>query len=214
MSKIIYTCPNCGKCFEDYLSNRKKSKSGLHFCSQKCKGAYQTAEAIKHAPVKLFSVCISCLEEKPASEFYRDKKSRANGGIQYKCKECIKIERSAYYDKNVAAVNARVHKYQELNPGSHGKGQEDKSRGKAQRALNYAVESGRIQKPDTCQLCHNPARLHAHHWHGYDNPLDVVWLCPSCHHFAHGRGPKARLAERKGSPAIDWESVIYTRKVS
>ena len=27
----------------------------------------------------------------------------------------------------------------------------------------------------------------------YDKYFDVIWLCPSCHHSAHGRGPKARL---------------------
>ena len=48
-----------------------------------------------------------------------------------------------------------------------------------------AIKSGELVKPDRCGECNNEAsRILAHH---DDNtkPLDVRWLCPSCHSIYH-----------------------------
>jgi hypothetical protein len=184
-----YTCENCGRVFQDYASNRTKGE--VHCCSRKCKAEYQTKLAKIIAPKKINSVCRACGKTKNISEFYKDNGSIANGGIQYDCKECIKKKRQQYYDANIEVVNDRVTKYHKDHPGRSNKAQKTNP---AHYALNYAVSKGEIKKPSRCELCGKTGRLHAHHWHGYEHPLDVQWLCPSCHHAAHGRGPKARGA--------------------
>jgi RNase P subunit RPR2 len=53
----------------------------------------------------------------------------------------------------------------------------------AREKLRQAVRSGRLKKPTSCSECHKelpPRKIHGHHL-DYANPLDVVWLCVSCH---------------------------------
>lgn len=49
------------------------------------------------------------------------------------------------------------------------------------RALFY----GDLVRPDRCTKCgvEHP-KLHAHH-EDYSKPLEVIWLCPSCHRIEH-----------------------------
>lgn len=54
----------------------------------------------------------------------------------------------------------------------------------ARRKLHYAVKVGRLVRPDACDECGKACKPHAHH-HNYDLPLDVRWLCPSCHGLQH-----------------------------
>jgi len=71
-----------------------------------------------------------------------------------------------------------------------------KCRARAHKLVNNAVKNGDIIKPKYCSVCEKVGRLHSHHWNGYDHPYDIVWLCPSCHHAAHGRGLKSRLKSK------------------
>jgi hypothetical protein len=51
----------------------------------------------------------------------------------------------------------------------------------AQVRVKYAVDHGKIHKPSHCSECKKPSRMiHGHH-DDYRKPLEVVWLCPSCH---------------------------------
>jgi len=55
---------------------------------------------------------------------------------------------------------------------------------KEQRVAYAKVQSeirlGRLAKPDKCTLCKSSRSLRAHH-SDYDRPLDVLWVCESCH---------------------------------
>lgn len=57
---------------------------------------------------------------------------------------------------------------------------------KAMYLVNKATMNGSLVRPSTCELCgKSPIKnrrtpIHAHHWNGYNNPLDVWWLCKSC----------------------------------
>ena len=72
-----------------------------------------------------------------------------------------------------------------------------------------AVRCGQLVRPDTCQKCGKTpkadsagrAGIHGHHHRGYENPLDVEWICARCHRLepdhtrrgeTHGR---AKLTE-------------------
>lgn len=59
---------------------------------------------------------------------------------------------------------------------------------KARSLVATALRRGTIVKPKECSSCgtETPSRrLHAHHHRGYENPLDVQWLCSWCHGARH-----------------------------
>jgi predicted nucleic acid-binding Zn ribbon protein len=61
---------------------------------------------------------------------------------------------------------------------------------KAHCAVRYATRTGRLTRPDTCQVCQRECRPHAHH-DDYAKRLAVRWLCRKCHRAAD----LARVAE-------------------
>src|SRR5207302_1883172 len=62
---------------------------------------------------------------------------------------------------------------------------DQKRKQKARRAVLYALRTGKLSRPNTCARCTMWAPTHAHHPRGYDEPLDVEWLCATCHTAAH-----------------------------
>ncbi len=70
-------------------------------------------------------------------------------------------------DKSKERINAANKKYPERK----------KARGKAW----HAKKSGTLVQPARCEWCQDPkARLCMHH-HDYRLPLDITWVCYSCH---------------------------------
>lgn len=55
---------------------------------------------------------------------------------------------------------------------------------KAHLKVFYAVKDGKLIKPLKCLRCQAETRLLAHHL-DYSKPLEVVWLCSSCHRLEH-----------------------------
>jgi hypothetical protein len=60
---------------------------------------------------------------------------------------------------------------------------------KGANTLNRAVQQGIIKRPDSCSACGRKTRVHAHH-EDYTKPLEVVWLCCSCHRRIHSTRSK------------------------
>ena len=58
---------------------------------------------------------------------------------------------------------------------------------KAWNAVSRALKRGDLKK-EPCVVCGDP-NVHAHHPNGYDNPLDVMWMCRSCHQREEGNNP-------------------------
>lgn len=54
----------------------------------------------------------------------------------------------------------------------------------ARQKLITQIRLGNIARPCTCQECKRKARIEAHH-EDYSKPLDVKWLCKSCHCLEH-----------------------------
>lgn len=65
---------------------------------------------------------------------------------------------------------------------------EQEWKGRARRTLQRAVRQNRVVVPSECELCggshEDGTRLHAHHA-DYRRPLEVAWLCRSCHRQIH-----------------------------
>ena len=148
--------------------------------------------------------CFKCGDTKPLDDFYRHPQM-ADGHLN-KCKECNREDSRQEYWRNSqnarwaakqrargrdkwrrlyrgttselpSAAKARTKRYRAEHP----------HRFRAHSALGNAVRDGRITKPKTCQRCGAeplPRDLHGHH-HDYSKPLDVEWVCTTCHGVEH-----------------------------
>lgn len=57
-------------------------------------------------------------------------------------------------------------------------------RARARMRLTHALASGDIERADQCSRCGDEGDIQAHH-PDYDRPLEVEWLCVSCHVEEH-----------------------------
>jgi predicted Zn-ribbon and HTH transcriptional regulator len=92
----------------------------------------------------------------------------------------------------------------------------DPEKNNAREKLHYAVKTGEVIKPGTCQQCgqtFSREKLHAHHA-DYSRPLDVEWLCESCHSLNHHGAIEPREPLRSKLPQINWDAVREIRRLS
>lgn len=138
--------------------------------------------------------CVRCGETKSREEFYRH--AGRSDGLQAFCKSChVSANRASrlthpdanrerhrrYTEENAAAERARKAAWREAN--------HEKRR--AHQAVRYALKTGRLVRPATCEKCGNAGfRIDAHH-EDYGAPLEVLWLCQPCHGVRHAKGVSA-----------------------
>lgn len=108
--------------------------------------------------------CAKCKELKPLEDFYDNPKM--NGGKNSYCKTCANIRTRQWFKANSCPGLRCLQK-------------------KAQDAIRWAIHTGKIIKPSFCSQCLMPnGALDAHH-DDYSKPLEVRWLCKSCHQKHH-----------------------------
>lgn len=115
-------------------------------------------KTVNHKPYK---VCSKCDNKLPISLFRKCGQSTMGQRFRGECKKC-----SIKYDK-IWNKNRYAHK--------------DKRR--AMSKLHEAVKSKKIIK-ENCLVCSNSNYIDAHH-PDYNKPLEVIWLCKSCHQKVH-----------------------------
>ena len=85
----------------------------------------------------------------------------------------------------------------------------------ANAVVSEAIKRGKLERPDTCSNCKNKRTdsVHAHH-SDYFRPLDVTWLCASCHGEAHGwnRNPAALVLQERFRIAMENLSCAYAAR--
>ena len=99
------------------------------------------------------------------------------------CRKCM----NEYMRKRTAAGK---NGYRSLTP-------EATKRQRARAYLGTYVKRGKVIKPDVCSRCESTDRIHGHH-EDYDKPLEVVWVCHSCHMDIHGK--RAIVQSTEGVP--------------
>ena len=53
----------------------------------------------------------------------------------------------------------------------------------AHKLVMYAIKLGMMNRPEKCEVCEGTIRIEGHH-DDYTKPLEVRWLCKSCHYKA------------------------------
>lgn len=126
--------------------------------------------------------CYKCGKQKQLTEFYPHKGNR--DGRLGQCKECSKAYSIRWRQENIEKV--REHDRQRgarQSPeylADYRKKYPNKYR--ATNMVNNAIRDGKLFR-EPCEYCGN-TKTHAHH-DDYAKPLNVRWLCASCHSCWH-----------------------------
>lgn len=67
-------------------------------------------------------------------------------------------------------------------------------KGKAREKLKKAIKTGFIVRPVNCEKCGKIKKRIIGHHTDYSKPLDVIWLCASCHGYEH---PEREVGRRQ-----------------
>jgi len=131
--------------------------------------------------------CKFCNKEKQPTDFYKGKPAR--------CKPCQMDWQTKYRQSPIYKEKARIYfvKWRKENPDKYRSTtlarqfkwqQEHPKEFKCQQAVYRAVKTGKLIRPSVCSICKLNRRVCAHH-RDYTKPLEVLWLCWSCHKFEH-----------------------------
>jgi hypothetical protein len=135
--------------------------------------------------------CSKCKVDKNISMFYKNK-SRPDG-LQHECKDCTKIRNMSY--------RAVAYRSSDLYKASKAKGQvkyniKNPYRNKAHSAVFSALRNGQLKRPPFCAVCWTSCIPEAHH-DDYNYPLEVRWLCRSCHKEWHSNNKAIQHVDSK-----------------
>lgn len=132
-------------------------------------------------------ICSCCRVEKEFSDFQIRQASK--DGLTARCKGCL-----SEYDRLRANLPHRVKARKEYakTPAGILAGNRAKKEWSdnniikkgASQLVNNAVRDGRLTKPLRCSYCDALGRIEGHH-EDYEKPLEVIWLCSSCHRQEH-----------------------------
>lgn len=135
--------------------------------------------------------CSMCHQDKALTKFHRDR-SRSDGR-QRICKKCKTVEAGMRRRADLRGYAERQRAWRARNPEAvrqiAGRYSPDPVKEAARRAVHEAIRLGRLTRPSVCEACQAPGPTHAHH-HDYSLPLDVAFLCPTCHLLVHGKQPR------------------------
>lgn len=147
-------------------------------------------------------ICRGCGVEKPLDQYYKHKEM-ADGHLN-KCIDCVKsrvtkhrnenIERFREYDKKRANWPSRVAARREYSKSEAGKLSHKKAmqsyyekyplKKAAHILFGNAVRDGKIKRQEFCSECYSNQKVEGHH-DDYSKPLEVRWLCETCHKEWH-----------------------------
>lgn len=84
-----------------------------------------------------------------------------------------------------------------------------KASDKAQNILEEAIEKGKVQRKNVCEICgasgkfsDGRTKIQAHHC-DYNKPLEVMWLCQKCHHEWHKNNKAKEVVPSEAMPGTN-----------
>ena len=57
---------------------------------------------------------------------------------------------------------------------------DEKKANRARASIHYRVTTGKLTRASHCSKCGKEGKTRAHH-EDYNKPLEIIWLCGSCH---------------------------------
>ena len=148
--------------------------------------------------------CNICKQLLPFEMFYKNKSKLK--GINTTCKKCGRKQGLKYYYANREKVLSRMHKYYQDNKQKcrevqivyylkhrteyleRNRQERIKSPLKIQcrRQVDWAIRSGKLKRGhcEDCKILSDKEKIVGHH-EDYNKPLEVIWLCQSCHMRRH-----------------------------
>lgn len=190
---------------QEFLSGeRKQAKKKICPKCKRRKKADKFAKDYRN-PTGLYVYCNECKKkywrEKRGfkKRNYSDKRflrklERQNKTIREAMIECnCSYETIHTYAKKfgIKFKNGNTKNPEDCSPYYHRKGYHQNGRTrnkksqKATNKLHKEIEKGNIQRPLCCQLCgKNESTISGHHF-DYSKPLQIIWVCPSCHRLIH-----------------------------
>ena len=113
------------------------------------------------------------------------------------CKECVKARVARHREESLGKIQDYDRKRYRENVGRQQalkrfaeRHFSDEVKRRASRATSNAIRDGRLRRPIVCSDCSKQCKPEAHH-DDYTRPLEVRWLCRSCHVKFHKRTSRA-----------------------
>lgn len=125
--------------------------------------------------MKTKTICRHCKVNKGTSVDCKHLKPDGTYRHYYTCRECNTNRLKKYRNKNMKSIYQITKRYEEKNIGKRN----------VWRKVSKALRDGIITKPDKCSKCKKKAKLIDAHHEDYRKPLDITWLCRSCHVGLH-----------------------------
>lgn len=133
--------------------------------------------------------------KKQKSEWRKENRERINEKFREKyqndeefrkksIKRKVKWEKSNIERVRELKRNHKKKNYEKTKAGHYAYWAKNPEKKKAVQMVNNRINKGTMTKPDKCELCAKKAKVEGHH-EDYSKPLDVLWLCKSCHTKIH-----------------------------
>lgn len=171
---MLKTCIKCGETKEEIkfatTRDRKGNKRFLNSCKA-CMKLYKHSHYLKDQ-----------LKYKE-----RSKKQRELNSGQ------LKEYHHDYYIKNKQEIIEKNNKYKNTSKGKVVKKKCNQNyyskpmnrlKHNARKKVLRAIQSGKLVRPSNCENCMEKSFCEAHH-NDYTKPLEVIWLCKTCHENMH-----------------------------
>lgn len=147
--------------------------------------------------------CRGCQELLPLTAFYKHPQM-ADGHLNY-CTACVKRRVLERREKNIESERARDRERYRRFPKRREQLRQmsrklwsDPTKAKAYRTVTNAIRDEKLIRPSQCSDCGSTCKPEAHH-EDYTKPLDVTWLCRSCHCKLH-RSRQLAMAASSSHP--------------
>ena len=116
--------------------------------------------------------CSKCKVKDVGLTAYAKRIDKNGNIVRYmNCHQCANERHKRSYNNN-------KEKYRQYSYDSIARYREKQS---ARCKLNYHLKKGSLIKPSNCEECgYSSSRIEGHH-EDYSKPLEVRWLCTSCH---------------------------------
>jgi hypothetical protein len=186
----------CKTCQEvkplDAFPPSKRTTDGRIGTCRACKNAHNRAVYANRAKPayqpsnRTTKRCPSCGLTKPIADFNRNR-TRPDGYAS-SCRLCANAMHATYM-----ATRRTTYSDPSYDPGAYYRRYKPRlsayrdqwaarypERKFAHKAVERALRSGRLTKPTACERCGTTGRLEGHH-PDYTQPLQVIWLCVTCH---------------------------------